>query len=174
MSKKLVTVVVSREELVARQKRDGRNLYEPSAKRKLVEACLEPGVSISGMALAHGLNTNVLRKWLTRARALGAVDGDSKLARHAQSVPKLLPVTVLPEPTIAAQAASAARAANAASAASAASAANAAKASSTLGNHAGRINIEIGDARIVVDASVNAAALTTVLHCVRRAEASER
>ena len=159
MSKKLVTVVVSREELVARKKSDGRNLYEPSAKRKLVEACLEPGVSISGMALAHGLNTNVLRKWLTRARALGAVGGDSKLDRHAQSAPKLLPVTVLLEPTIAAQAASTA---------------SAAKASSTLGNHAGRINIEIGDARIVVDASVNAAALTTVLDCVRRAEASER
>jgi transposase len=156
MSKKLVTVVVSREELVARQKRDGRNLYEPSAKRKLVEACLEPGVSISGMALAHGLNTNVLRKWLTRARALRAVGGDSKLERHAQSAPKLLPVTVLLEPTIAAQAA------------------NAAKASSTLGNHAGRINIEIGGARIVVDASVNAAALTTVLDCVRRAEAIQR
>lgn len=156
MSKKLVTVVVSREELIARQKRDGRNLYEPSAKRKLVEACLEPGVSISGMALAHGLNTNVLRKWLTRARALGTVGGDSKLARHAQSAPKLLPVTVLLEPTIDAPAA------------------NAAKASSTLGKDAGRINIEIGGARIVVDASVNAAALTTVLDCVRRAEAIQR
>lgn len=156
MSKKLVTVVVSREELVARKKSDGRNLYEPSAKRKLVEACLEPGVSISGMALAHGLNTNVLRKWLTRARALGAVGGDSKLERHAQSAPKLLPVTVLLEPTIDAPAA------------------NAAKASSTLGKDAGRINIEIGDARIVVDASVNAAALTTVLDCLRRAEAIQR
>ena len=159
MSKKLVTVVVSREELVARQKRDGRNLYEPSAKRKLVEACLEPGVSISGMALAHGLNTNVLRKWLTRARALGAVGGDGKLERLAQSAPKLLPVTVLPEPTIAALAASAA---------------NAAKASLPLDNNAGRINIEIGGARIVVDASVDAVALTTVLDCLRRAESIQR
>ena len=113
MSKKRVTVVVSRGELVARNTSDGRNLYEPSAKRKLVRARLEPGLSISCAALAHGLNTNVLRKCLTHA--LGTVGGDSKVERLAERTPKRLPVTVLSEPTIdvsAASAASAAKVAN--------------------------------------------------------------
>lgn len=61
MRHKLVTVVVSREELVARKKRDWRNIYDAHAQRKLIEACRQPGVSVSDMALAHGLNTNVVR-----------------------------------------------------------------------------------------------------------------
>ena len=65
-SKKSVTVVVSREQLVAKKKRDGRCTYMASAKRALIEACLQPGVSAAGMALAHGINANVLIKWLTR------------------------------------------------------------------------------------------------------------
>ena len=153
MSKKQVAVVVSREELVARKKRDGRNLYEPSAKRRLIEACMEPGVSISGMALAHGLNTNVLRKWLMRARASGAVSESGQHERRAQSAPKLLPVTLLPEPTIDAPASHAAR-------------------SSPHSDDAGHIKIEIGGARIVVDTRVDGAALSTVLECLRRAESS--
>lgn len=44
MSHKLVTVVTSREELVARKQRDMRNIYAADARRKLVEACLQPGV----------------------------------------------------------------------------------------------------------------------------------
>ena len=156
MSKKPVAVVVSREELVARKKRDGRNLYEPSAKQRLIEACLEPGVSISGMALAHGLNTNVLRKWLMRARASGAVSESGQHERRAQSAPKLLPVTLLPEPAINAPAS------------------HASQASSPHSDDAGHIKIEIGGARIVVDTRVDATALSTVLECLRRAESSAR
>ena len=48
--------------------RDGRRRYDPASKARLVSACLEPGVSISGMALAHGINANVLRKWVKDAR----------------------------------------------------------------------------------------------------------
>lgn len=69
---------------------------------------MESGVSISGMALAHGLNTNVLRKWMTRARKLEADTTGSKLERRAPDVPKLLPVTMLAESALEATAASAA------------------------------------------------------------------
>jgi transposase len=48
--------------------RDGRRRYDPASKARLVAACLEPGVSISGLALAHGVNANVLRKWVKDAR----------------------------------------------------------------------------------------------------------
>ncbi|MGZ8219137.1 transposase [Methylomagnum sp.] len=38
--------------------------YDPEAKRELVEACLRPGVSVARVALAHGANANLLRKWM--------------------------------------------------------------------------------------------------------------
>jgi transposase len=47
-------------------KRDGRRRYDKQAKRELVQACLEPGVSVARMALEHGLNANLLRKWITQ------------------------------------------------------------------------------------------------------------
>jgi transposase-like protein len=50
--------------LVVSRKRDGRNVYNAQAKRALVQACLRPGVSVARMALLHGLNANLLRKWI--------------------------------------------------------------------------------------------------------------
>ena len=51
--------------------RDGRRRYDPESKARLVAACLEPGISISGLALAHGINANLLRKWVKDARDVG-------------------------------------------------------------------------------------------------------
>ena len=51
--------------------RDGRRRYEPGSKERLVAACFQPGVSISGLALAHGVNANLLRKWVKDAREAG-------------------------------------------------------------------------------------------------------
>ena len=44
--------------------RNGRRRYDPASKRRLVEACLEPGVSLAGVAMRHGVNANLLRKWV--------------------------------------------------------------------------------------------------------------
>jgi transposase len=50
--------------------RNGRRRYEPASKERLVAACLEPGVSVSRLALEHGVNANLLRKWIgKRAQA---------------------------------------------------------------------------------------------------------
>ncbi|TIV95360.1 MAG: IS66 family insertion sequence element accessory protein TnpB, partial [Mesorhizobium sp.] len=46
--------------------RDGRRRYDPASKDRLVAACLEPGVSVSGLALEHGVNANLLRKWIKK------------------------------------------------------------------------------------------------------------
>lgn len=46
--------------------RDGRRRYDPASKDRLVSACLEPGVSVSRLALEHGVNANLLRKWIKR------------------------------------------------------------------------------------------------------------
>jgi transposase-like protein len=153
MSKRTVTIVVSRERLVAKKKRDGRSMYEPAAKRTLIEACLQPGVSIAGMAQAHGINANVLRKWLTleRARRRGAsatADGASA-APHRVSAPRssppvtapFLPITTTatPMPVIGARQAL----------------------------HSS-IVIEVSGARIVVEGeSIDRVALATVIDCLR-------
>ena len=47
---------------------DGRRRYDPASKDRLVEACLEPGVSLAGLALQHGVNANLLRKWVEKRR----------------------------------------------------------------------------------------------------------
>ena len=74
--------------LVRGQKRDGRAKYDPVAKAELVRRCREPGVSVAGLALAHGLNANLLRKWITQ---------DERRGPRAERA-ALLPVTVRPEP----------------------------------------------------------------------------
>ena len=48
--------------------RDGRRRYDPASRDQLVAACLEPGVSLSRLALEHGVNANLVRKWVKRAR----------------------------------------------------------------------------------------------------------
>lgn len=46
--------------------RGGKRRYDPQAKRALIQACLDPGISLSGLALAHGVNANLLRKWVVK------------------------------------------------------------------------------------------------------------
>ena len=48
--------------------RNGRRRYDAASKDRLVAACLEPGVSVSRLALEHGINANLLRKWIKKAK----------------------------------------------------------------------------------------------------------
>jgi len=50
--------------VVTGTRRDGRRRYEAQSKRSLARACLQPGVSLAGMALKHSVNANLLRKWV--------------------------------------------------------------------------------------------------------------
>lgn len=50
--------------VVTGMRRDGRRRYDDDSKLALVKACLRPGVSLAGMALKHGVNANLLRKWV--------------------------------------------------------------------------------------------------------------
>lgn len=51
---------------VVRHSRDGRRRYDEKGKRALVEAALRPGVSVARLAQEHGINANLLRKWITK------------------------------------------------------------------------------------------------------------
>ena len=48
-------------------------------KRAVVERCLVPGASVSAVSLAHGFNTNLVRKWIRAHQAGQATDGAGKL-----------------------------------------------------------------------------------------------
>jgi transposase len=50
--------------MVTGTRRDGRRRYDLQSKRALARACLQPGVSLAGMALKHSVNANLLRKWV--------------------------------------------------------------------------------------------------------------
>ena len=60
--------------------RNGRRRYDPVSKQRLVEACLQPGASLAGLALRYGVNANLLRKWVAGQQqqrdcvAVGAID----------------------------------------------------------------------------------------------------
>jgi transposase len=55
--------------LVLRQKRDGRNMYDPRAKAELLSLARQPGVSLAKIARVCGMNANVLSKWILQAES---------------------------------------------------------------------------------------------------------
>jgi transposase len=67
--------------VVISESRNGRRRYDKASKRTLVEACLQPNVSIAAMALANGVNANLLRKWIEHYRGnlkYGITPSDAK------------------------------------------------------------------------------------------------
>jgi transposase len=44
-----------------------RGRYSDEFKSRLIEACRQPGMSTAGVALANGINANVLRRWVVEA-----------------------------------------------------------------------------------------------------------
>jgi transposase len=41
-----------------------RRFYSPELKLQVVSACAQPGASIAGVALQHGINANIVHRWL--------------------------------------------------------------------------------------------------------------
>jgi transposase-like protein len=72
-----------------RVSRNGKRFFSETHKQAVVEKCLVPGASVSAVALAHGFNTNLVRKWIVKHQASRA------LIRRAGT---LLPVSVIEAP----------------------------------------------------------------------------
>ena len=70
--------------LVVGRKRDGRGIYDPSAKQELVEICRRPGASVAKLARECGINANLVATWLRKREAILAdvadVGADSQAA----------------------------------------------------------------------------------------------
>ena len=50
-----------------------RSSYPKPFKAQIVRECLQPGASVSSVAINHGINANVIRKWLPIYRDKPAV-----------------------------------------------------------------------------------------------------
>lgn len=50
--------------LVIGRKLDGRCTYDAQAKAEIVQACLQPGVSVAKIGMQCGINANLLRRWI--------------------------------------------------------------------------------------------------------------
>lgn len=48
----------------ARTRTPKRRFYSAELKLQVVGACARPGASIAGVALQHGINTNIVHRWL--------------------------------------------------------------------------------------------------------------
>jgi len=114
-----------------------RRSFRREFRRQVVEETLVPGASVSGVALRHGLNNNMVFKW--RQRYL------HELAPAQRKAVKLLPVAVVEERDCAA------------------SATQALSSSQVVGV----IELECADVRIRLHGPVDAEALRTVLSVVR-------
>src|SRR6266540_3851869 len=75
-----------------RVNRTGRRTYPLQYKLDVVRQCCEPGVSVAGIALTHGINANLVRRWIVRHRR--ALTGQA-----AKSHATLLPVTIETAPS---------------------------------------------------------------------------
>ncbi|KRC28761.1 hypothetical protein ASE28_17485 [Acidovorax sp. Root219] len=50
------------------EKTDMRRQYSASMKAQVVAECGEPGASVAKVAMAHGINANVVHRWRQMAR----------------------------------------------------------------------------------------------------------
>lgn len=71
---------------LVRVSRNGKRFFSADYKRAVVEKCLVPDASVSGVALAHGFNANLVRKWIAKHQARQG---------RPRSATQLVPVTVI-------------------------------------------------------------------------------
>ena len=81
-----------------------RGRYSDTFKAEIVAACKAPGVSTAAVALANGLNANLVRRWVlesdpahksaTRAAPFPAMSAPSPQAQRASVPPGFVPLAL--------------------------------------------------------------------------------
>jgi transposase len=78
---------------VIRECSNGKRRYDPEGKRRLIEACLQPGASIAGFALRAEVEANQLHKWIRlhgradTARAARTASPRNSSSRNSATIP---------------------------------------------------------------------------------------
>ena len=75
--------------LIARSYMRQRSSYPKPFKAQVVQECLQPGATVSSVAIRHGINANVIRKWLPVYRD-----------QAVTTLPAFVPVQPLPKRTV--------------------------------------------------------------------------
>lgn len=70
-----------------RVNRTGRRTYSRQYKLEIIKECSAPGASVAGVALSHGINANLVRRWIVQHRS-----------GRMLVMPSLLPVTLSAAP----------------------------------------------------------------------------
>ena len=73
-------------------KRTCRRRHSAELKARILDECAVPGASIAQVALAHGLNTNLVHKWRRQA------SGMSVVSAPVPRVDGFIPLTLAPMP----------------------------------------------------------------------------
>jgi len=76
---------------VLRVRSDGKRVYDEAFKAELVRQCSVPGTSTAATAMAHGINANLVRRWIVQHSARGG---------PCMPPPALLAVTVSAQPSV--------------------------------------------------------------------------
>lgn len=76
--------------------RSRRRRHSDEFKAKVIAACRHPGVSIASVALAHGLNANLLRRWIHEREVDAATPRVPALAgpTRSESTPSFAPLAL--------------------------------------------------------------------------------
>ncbi len=69
-----------------RVSRNGKRFFSEAHKQAVVAKCLLPGASVAAVALAHGFNANLVRKW---------IDKHKRRQAQREGVGTLVPVRVV-------------------------------------------------------------------------------
>ena len=76
-----------------------RGRYSDEFKRQVVTTCLEPGASTAAVALANGLNANLLRRWVVEAtQRSDALRSKTTTLAPVHNQPTFIPVKFDPPP----------------------------------------------------------------------------
>lgn len=75
-----------------------RRRHSAQFKRQVLAECARPGASVAGVALAHGVNANLVQKWRRQARG-GGVSG--ALRADATFVPVAVSSVAAPSSAVA-------------------------------------------------------------------------
>lgn len=124
--------------LIKGHKRDGRCVYNKAAKRELVSRCLEPGVSLARLAMAHGVNANLLRKWVMKQAGANPPRRRKPAVAVVPSVSLMSVKMVKPEPVM------------------------------TPPSTQSYLELTVAGVTIRVQGEINAASLSVVLDCLAR------
>jgi len=76
------------------QARRSRRTHSAAFKAEVLQACSQVGVSIASVALAHGLNANLVRRWMNE-RDAGSVAFAAPTAQGAATEPSAASSAIL-------------------------------------------------------------------------------